>query len=193
MCALTLALIRSACDASNFYAVEGFVGLQLVLMFCFTSTHGICFRFTGCFTALLDGHFSLAAIQTPLRPRFPWPSWRSRLSLGHSNAAPLRLTTQDMFAIAASILNLWYWVSGIHTQPSCGRLLNICFPVCTIRCGPQRSCRVPCCFEYLLRPLQLLVHSNLCLCRGCQEVATDALRSPATPIYDRLRCPPSLL
>jgi hypothetical protein len=128
--ALILALIKSIIgQSSDFFVVEGFVLLQLILLFFFAviSASGRQFVLVDFFCAFLDGNLNPETYQA-LKVATESKSERmilagqllSKLGRAYSDGSPLRYTVRLVLACTASGLNLWYWISGTQSLKHVG-------------------------------------------------------------------------
>ncbi|KAL2428462.1 hypothetical protein ABEF91_008638 [Exophiala dermatitidis] len=118
--ALILALVKSISQSNGFFAAEGFVLLQLILLFFLAviSASGGVFVLVDLFCSFLDGSLDaetykmLKQISDP-NEKILLPTQKlSKLGRAYSDGSPLRYTARLMLALATSSLNLWYWISG---------------------------------------------------------------------------------
>ena len=112
--ALLLALLRSILQSTEFFAVECFVILQLVLMFFFVSTQGMIFVLAEAGAALLDGHFPPAVVRRIPKGAVGGSRYLSELGQAYLDHVPLRSTFHRLLSLAAAVLKFWFWVSGIR-------------------------------------------------------------------------------
>lgn len=121
--ALIAALIRSISDLSKFAVVEGFVMLQLILVFFLALSGGTRFMITE---AIADGlgagilrvvrNQTLQEMNAELELKDDefFGIYLSRYGRAYFNTSPLRQTIRKTLAVAAFTLNLWFWISGVH-------------------------------------------------------------------------------
>ena len=144
--AILVAFIRSIIVAHQFYLVEGFVLLQLILVFFIAFTSGAWFILVDILTAFLNGFLSgddirqLKLEDIGLRDakwftvfRIPSVFGRSYLCNGR-----FRKRYSDFLTLATACLNLWFWISGHgvlkHVEQECHTYV---FVIAPIRYTPQ--------------------------------------------------------
>lgn len=119
--ALLLAMIKSISQASDFFVVEGFILLQLILLFFLTviSNSGTFFIFMDTFCAFLDGTLNADTYRalkevgdSSEQVGVIMIQHLSKLSQAYSDISPLASTICLVLTLMASGLNLWYWISG---------------------------------------------------------------------------------
>lgn len=119
--ALLLAMIKSISQSSEFFVVEGFILLQLILLFFLAviSVSGAFFTLMDAFCAFLDGTLNADTYRAMMESGYSSKQFNivvtqqlSKLSQAYSDISPLASTISLALTLVASGLNLWYWISG---------------------------------------------------------------------------------
>ena len=123
--ALVIAMIRSINFPQQFYFVEGFVLLQLILAFFLGVTSGVWFAFVDGFTSFLDGRITaqtLAAMKnvTDLEAQVILSRALSKLGRTYADLPPLQVNYREALISMTAALNLWFWISGSQTLQHAG-------------------------------------------------------------------------
>lgn len=118
--ALAIALIRSLTLSKEFYFVEGFILLQLILAFFLGVTSGIWFALMDAFTSFLDGKITtqtLTAMQaaTDVEAQVIFSRSLSKLGRAYTDLPPLQVNYREVLISMTATINLWFWISGPTT------------------------------------------------------------------------------